>query len=49
MYQILLSYMDIAIVNAEKLDKINERKLPSASAPGTKVYELVEKLRPYLS
>ena len=32
MYQILLSYMDIAIVNAEKLDKINERKLPSASA-----------------
>lgn len=49
MYQILLPYMDAAIANAKKLDKINERKLPSASAPGTKVYELVEKLKPYLT
>jgi hypothetical protein len=41
--------MDAAIANAKKLDKINSGKLPSASAPGTKVYELIEKLRPYLS
>ena len=49
MYQILFPYMDTAIVNAEKLDRINESKLPSASAPGTKVYELVKKLKPYLT
>lgn len=49
MYQILLPHMDAAIANAEKLDKINTGKLPSASAPGTKVYELVKKLKPYLS
>ena len=49
MYQILLPYRDTAIVNAEKLDKINKGKLPSTSAPGTKVYELVNKLKPYLS
>lgn len=48
MYQILFPYMDTAIANALKLDKINAGKLPSASAPGTKVYELVEKLKPYL-
>lgn len=41
MYQSLLPYMDTAIANAEKLDKINSGKLPSASAPGTKVYELM--------
>lgn len=49
MYQILFPYMDAAIINAKKLSKINEGRLPSASAPGTKVYELVEKLKPYLS
>lgn len=49
MYRILFPYMNIAIANAEKLDKINTRNLPSASAPGTKVYELVKKLKPYLS
>ena len=49
MYQILLPYMDAAIANAKKLDRINEGKLPSASAPGTKIYELIEKLKPYLS
>lgn len=48
MYQILLPYMDIAITNAERLDKINQGKLPSDSGPGTKVYELVKKLKPYL-
>ena len=49
MYQILFPYMDTAIANAQKLDRINDGKLPSASAPGTKVYELVKKLRPYLT
>lgn len=49
MYRILYPYMDVAIANAEKLDKINEGKLPSASAPGTKVHTLVTKLRPYLT
>lgn len=49
MYRILYPYMDVAIANAEKLDKINESKLPSASAPGTKVHTVVTKLRPYLT
>lgn len=49
MYQILFPYMDAAIANAEKLDKINENKLPSDAAPGTKVYELIKKLKPYLT
>ncbi|MCB7317967.1 RloB family protein [Lacrimispora sp. 210928-DFI.3.58] len=48
MYQILFPYMEAAIANAEKLDKINVGKSPSAAAPGTKVHVLVEKLRPYL-
>ena len=48
MYQILFPYMNAAIANAEKLDKINDGKLPSASAPGTKVHVLVKKLKPYL-
>lgn len=49
MYQVLFPYMDAAIANALKLDKINEGKLPSAAAPGTRVYVLVEKLKPYLT
>lgn len=49
MYQILLPYMDTAITNAKKLERTNEGKLPSDSAPGTKVHILVEKLRPYLT
>lgn len=48
MYQVLSPYMNAAIANAEKLDKINDGKLPSASAPGTKVHVLVKKLKPYL-
>jgi len=38
-----------AIANAKRLDKQNEGRKPSESAPGTKVYELVEVLKPYLS
>lgn len=48
MYHILRPYMDMAIANAKSLDAINYGKAPSKAAPGTKVYELVEWLRPYL-
>lgn len=47
-YSVLLPYLDTAISNAKRLDDRNKGKLPSRSAPGTKVYELLEKLRPYL-
>lgn len=40
--------MEAAIANAEKLEKINVGKLPSDSAPGTKIHVLVKKLKPYL-
>ncbi|MBR5974582.1 MAG: RloB domain-containing protein [Clostridiales bacterium] len=48
MYEILYPFMNTAISNAEKLDRVNSGKLPSASAPGTKVHLLVKKLKPYL-
>lgn len=48
MYSILRPYMDVAINNAKRLKKINVGKTPADSAPGTKVYELVEYLKPYL-
>lgn len=49
MYQVLRPFMDYAIANAKRLEVQNKGKLPSRSAPGTKIYELVEKLKPYLS
>lgn len=49
MYQILLPYQDTAIANAKKLEYLNDSKLPSESAPGTKVHELILKLKPYLT
>ena len=48
MYHILRPYMDTAITNAKSLDAINYGKAPSKAAPGTKVYELLERLRTYL-
>ncbi|MBR0091806.1 MAG: RloB domain-containing protein [Lachnospiraceae bacterium] len=48
MYRILYPYMNEAIANARKLEKINEGKPPSKSAPGTMIHKLVEKLKPYL-
>ena len=48
MFDILRPYMVQAIRYARKLDENNSGKTPSDSAPGTKVYELIEKLRPYL-
>lgn len=49
MYQILYPYMEYAIGNAKRLNALNEGKLPSKAAPGTKVYELIEVLKPYLT
>lgn len=48
MYNILRTFMDQAIRNAKNLEKINDGRPPANSAPGTKIYELIEKLRPYL-
>lgn len=48
MYQILRPFMDFAIANARRLAAINEGKRPSQAAPGTQMYEVVEKLKPYL-
>lgn len=48
MFKILAPYLDTAIVNAEKPEKINTGKLPSDSAPRTMIHVLVKKLRPYL-
>ena len=49
MYQVLYPYMDYAIGNAKRLNALNEGKPPSKAAPGTKVYELIEILKPYLA
>jgi hypothetical protein len=48
MYKILFPYIEVAIENAKKLDAINSGKLPSDSSPGTQIYRLIEKLKPYL-
>ena len=48
MYEILRPFMDLAIANAERLNDINKGKAPANAAPGTKVYELIKYLRPYL-
>ena len=48
MYDVLRPYMDRAISHAKRLDKRNAGKPPFSAAPGTKVYELIEMLKPYL-
>lgn len=47
-FDILKPYMDTAIKNAKKLEEYNIGKTPYDSSPGTKVYELIEELKPYL-
>jgi hypothetical protein len=47
-YDTLRPYLNDAIRNAKKLDEYNRYRTPSNAAPGTKVYELMELLRPYL-
>ena len=49
MYRILYPMIDFAIANAKRLEVENQGKPPSKSAPGTKVYELIELLKPYLT
>lgn len=49
MFDILRPYMDTAILNAKKLCEYNKGKRPSESAPGTMVFELIEKLKPYIT
>lgn len=48
MFLILKDYIDVAVKNAKQLDMMNSGKTPSKSAPGTKVFELIEKLKPYM-
>lgn len=45
MFQVLWPFIDYAIANAERLDKLNERKTPASAVPGTKVHELIKHLR----
>ena len=47
-YETLRPYLNDAIRNAKKLDESNRYKTPANAAHGTKVYELLELLRPYL-
>lgn len=49
MYEVLRPFLNVAIANAKRLDDDNEGKTPANAAPGTKVYELLEKLLPYLN
>lgn len=48
MFYVLHPYLEYAIANAKKLEAINESKSPSNSAPGTKIYEFIEKVKMYL-
>lgn len=48
MYHILRPYLDTAITNAKRLADVNGNKQPSQAKPGTRVFELMEMLRPYL-
>ena len=48
MYYVLKPYMDDAIRNAKALSEINRSQSPSESAPGTMIFEFIEKIKPYL-
>lgn len=48
MYDVLRPKLEDAIKNAKSLDTENSGKTPASSAPGTKVFELIEILKPYL-
>ncbi len=47
-FDCLKPYMETAIANAKKLEQDNEGRVPSACTPGTKVYQIFEKLKKYL-
>lgn len=48
MFDILLPNLDIAIENAVKLSDEHKGRTPADSAPCTKMYELMQKFKPYL-
>jgi len=48
MFDVLLPKLETAITNGKKLDKMNVKNPPSKCCPGTKVFELIEKLKPYI-
>lgn len=48
MYMVLRPYLEIAIQNAKRLDEVNKGRKPSAAAPGTKMHEMLQTLKPYL-
>ena len=48
MFDVLRPFMEEALRNAKRLDELNLEKVPSKSSPGTKVYLLIETLKPYL-
>ena len=48
MFEILSPYKDTAIATAKRLMQKSEGIAPAACAPGTKVYEIIEKLNDYL-
>ncbi|MBE6005299.1 MAG: RloB domain-containing protein [Lachnospiraceae bacterium] len=48
MFEILRPYMKTAIINATRLEEYNIGKVPSASAPGTRVHVLIKHLQEYL-
>lgn len=48
MYMVLRPYLEVAIQNAKRLDEINKGRKPSMAAPGTKMHEMLQTLKPYL-
>lgn len=48
MFEILRPYMKTAIINATRLEEYNIGKVPSVSAPGTRVHVLIKHLQEYL-
>lgn len=48
MYMVLRPYLEIAIQNAKRLDEVNKGRKSSAAAPGTKMHEMLQTLKPYL-
>ena len=41
-------YLEIAIQNAKRIDEVNKGRKPSMAAPGTKMHEMLQTLKPYL-
>ena len=48
LYSVLRCHLDVAIKNSKRLMDYHEGKNPADKAPATTVYEIFEKLKPYL-